>query len=422
MREFRKLWLGQSVSAVGSSITVIALPLTAAFTLAATPQQMGFLSAASWIPYLLFALFAGAWSDRLRRKPILIACDIGRAAVLVTIPLAALAGRLTIQHVLIAAFVAGSLTVLFQSAYRPFIPFLVGRDAIVEANSKVALSESVARVLGPSLGGLLVQLLTAPIAILADAVSFVVSAVTLLTVRAREEPPARDARRSIWTEIAEGMRVVVSNPFIRSVAVIGIIFNLAITTGDTIYILYATRVLGLDAALVGAVYTVGGVAAVAGATLVNRTTRRFGIGPAMVGAIFCIAAAWALVLAAAGPPIVAALYLAGRSALAAFGAAVFNVTTSSVYQAAVPDRVQGRVGGAGQVLGLGLIPVAALAGGWLGEHVGLWNTLAISLGLQLLGLVYVVSSPLRRIRTASDLGPLAGVTLSGDVAAQSSST
>ncbi len=142
-REFRKLWFGQSVSAVGSSVTLIALPLTAVFTLGATPEQMGLLVAAGWLPYLLFALFAGAWSDRLPRKPILIVTDLARAAILVTIPIAAFLGVLRIEHVLVAAFVAGSMTVLFRSAYGPFIPVLVGRDALVEANAKLALSDSV---------------------------------------------------------------------------------------------------------------------------------------------------------------------------------------------------------------------------------------------------------------------------------------
>ncbi len=404
-REFRKLWLGQAVSAVGSSVTLIALPLTAAFTLAATPQQMGLLVAAGWLPYLLFALFAGAWSDRLPRKPILIVTDLARAAILVTIPLAAFAGVLRIEHVLIAAFVAGSMTVLFNSAYGPFIPVLVGRDALVEANAKLALSAAVARVAGPSLGGLLVQLITAPFAILVDALSFVVSAIAVFSIRVREVPPARDTRRGIWTEIAEGFRVLLANPFTRSVTIIGLLFNVAITVGDAVYVLYATRGLGLDGALLGAVYTAAGLASVAGATLVQRTTARFGIGPSMVASILTLTVAGLLVLAAGGPPIVAAAYLAARGAIAAFAAAVFNVTTNSVTLAAIPDRLLGRVGGAGQLLGLGFIPIAALLGGWLGEHVGLWNTLAISVGCQFVAFLYVASSPLRGIRTTSDLTP-----------------
>ena len=367
---------------------------------------MGYLVAAGWLPYLLFSLFFGAWSDRLRRRPILVATDIGRALVLLTIPLAAFAGVLRIEHVLVVAFLAGALTVLFQSAYRPFIPTLVARDALVDANSKIAVTESTARVAGPSLAGLLISLFTAPIAILVDAASFLASAAAVVAMRVDEQTPARNERRSIWKEIGEGIGIVARQPFIRSVTLIGLIFNVTITLGDAVYILYATRVLGLDAALIGGVFTVGGVASVVGATLVGRTTQRFGIGPSMAGSIFLIALSWSLVLAAAGPPIVAAIYLAGRSVLAAFAAATFNVTSSSVAQAAIPSRLQGRVGGAGQVLSLGMIPIAALVGGWLGEHVGLWNTLAISLGGQLLGLLYVVASPLRGIRTASDVAPV----------------
>jgi len=405
--EFRKLWLGQAISAIGSQVTLVALPLTAALTLGATAQQMGFLTAAGWLPYLFFSLHFGAWSDRLRRKPILIATDLCRAVVLVTIPIAAFAGALRIEHVVVAAFVAGSLTVLFQAAYRPFIPTLVSRDALVDANARLALTESAARVTGPGLAGALVQIFTAPMAILADALSFVVSALAVAAVRVNEAPPDRVQRRSIWREIGDGVAVVARDPFIRTVTVIGLIFNVAITTGEAIAILYVVSVLGLNGALIGAALTVGGVAAVAGAALARRVTDRFGIGPSMAGGILLIAIAWSLLLVASGPPLVATAYVAGRNAFAGFGAALFNVTSSSVYQAAVPLRLQGRVGGAGQVLSLGLIPIAAVTGGWLGEHVGLWNTLAVSLAGQLLGLVYVMSSPLRKIRTTADLTPIA---------------
>ena len=388
---------------LGSSITQLALPLTAALTLAATPVQMGFLTAAGWLPILLFSLFAGAWADRLPHRPVLIITDLARAAILVTIPIAAFWGVLTIAHVLIAAFAAGAMTVLFRAAYTPFIPALVERGALVQANSRLALNQSVARIAGPSLGGLLVQAVTAPIAIAADAASFIVSAIALWTIRVSEKVPDRASRRSIWTEIGEGMRFLVGDRFIRSVTIIASIFNLAIIIGEVNYILYATRVLGLDGALIGAVFAIGGVASVVGATQVSRTTRRFGIGPSMSAAVSLVGLSWILVLLASGSPVIAAGYLAGQAVLASFGAAIFNVTSASVYQAAVPLRLQGRVGGAGQVLGLGLMPLAALAGGWLGENIGLWNTFAISVVGQLLGLLYVVGSPLRRIKSTDDL-------------------
>lgn len=402
-REFQKLWVGQSISAVGSSITQFALPLTAALTLEATPEQMGVLTAATWLPYLLFGLLAGAWSDRLRRRPILIVTDLVRAAVLGTIPLAAALHVLTIAQVLVVAFVAGSMTVVFQSAYRPYIPFLVGRDALVQANSRLALSESVARVAGPSLGGLLVQLITAPIAIAADALSFVVSAVAVSLIRATETLPPKSERRSIWTEMGEGIRVAFANRFIRTVLTMSFMFNFAITMGDAVFILYVTRQLGLDAAHLGVVFTVGGLASVGGAAIVSRYIARLGIGPGVVTGLLTLTIGGTLVLVAGGGPDLATVYISARAALFGFSAAVINVTTGTVAQAAIPDRLQGRVGGAAQLISLGLIPVSALLGGWLGSNVGLWNTLALSVGAQLAAFLYVVTSPLRGIKTARDV-------------------
>jgi predicted MFS family arabinose efflux permease len=401
--EFRKLWAGQTISAVGSSITYVALPLTAALVLGADAQQMGVLVAAGWVPFLLFALFAGVWSDRLPRKPLLIVTDLVRAAVLATIPIAAVLGVLRIEQVIVVAFLVGSMTVLFQAAYRPFIPVLVGRESLVEANSKLAMSESTARVVGPSLGGALVQLLTAPIAIAFDALSFVISATAVAMMSVHESPPPPSERKAMWTEIAEGLRACLTDRFIRTTMTVGALFNVAITMGDAVYVLYATRTLGLDAGLIGGVYTVGGIASLIGASTVQALIRRTGIGPGMLGALAVIAAASALVLAAGGSPLVAAGYLAARGALTSFSAMVYNVTSTSVVQAVTPDRLLGRVGGAGQVVSLGLIPIAALTGGWLGQHVGLWNTLALSMVAQLLSFAIVAMSPLRTIRRTSDL-------------------
>ena len=404
--EFRKLWIGQGISVVGSSITQLALPLTAALTLAATPVQMGYLTAANWLPILFFALFAGAWADRLPHRPVLIITDLARAAILVTIPIAAVTGTLTITHVLLAAFAAGAMSVLFRAAYTPFIPVLVARGELVRANARLAVNESIARIAGPSLGGLLVQLVTAPIAIAADAASFVVSAFAVWAIRVTETPPARAERRPIWREIGEGMRFVWHDRFIRTVVTIGLIFNFAITLGEVNLILYATRVLGLDGGQVGAFFACGGIASVIGATQVGRVTTRFGIGPAMTAGVFAVALSWGFVLIASGTPLVATAYLAAQSMIASLGAATFNVTSASVYQAVVPLRLQGRVGGTGQVLSLGLASIAALIGGWLGGHIGLWNTLALSLAGNVLGLVYVITSPLRAIRTTDDLTPM----------------
>ena len=366
---------------------------------------MGLLISANWVPVLLFALFAGAWVDRLRRRPILIAMDLLRAAALATVPIAMIAGLLSVNQLLAVTFVVGSGTVVFGSAYRPYIPFLVGREQLVEANSRIAIADSTARVVGPGLGGVLVQLLTAPIAIAVDAVSYVVSAVAITLIHADEATPERSARRSIWAEIGEGFQVAFRQPYLQASMILGAIFNVTITIGDAVFIIFVTRVLGLDAGLLGGVMTIGGIAAVAGATFVSRLTRRIGVGPAIVGAMAILTTGSALPLIASGPPLIAAAYLAVRAVLVAGGAIVVNVSMTSVGQAATPDRLLGRVGAAGNVVGLGLIPVAALIGGWLGEHVGLWQTLAISCAGQFLGMVYVLLSPLRRIRSTSELVP-----------------
>jgi MFS family permease len=366
---------------------------------------MGLLIAASWLPVLLFSLFAGAWADRLRRKPILIWTDIGRAAALATIPLAMVTTGLRIEQLLVVAFLVGSGTVLFQSAYRPYIPFLVGREHLVEANSRIALADSTSRVVGPGLGGLLVQLFTAPIAIAVDALSYIASAISIALIRAQETAPDAAARRNIWSEIGEGIHVAVTQPYLRAGMILGAIFNVTLTMGDAVYIIYATRVLGLDAGLLGATYAIGGVASVVGAALVSRITRRTGIGPGIVAGMVVLTAGSALPLLAGGPPIVAAAYLAMRAVLVSGAAIIVNVSMTSVSQAVTPDRLLGRVAGAGSVVGLGLIPIAALAGGWLGEHVGLWQTLAISCVGQFLGLIYVIASPFRGIRTTAELMP-----------------
>jgi MFS family permease len=401
--DFRRLWLGQAISAVGTAVTYLALPLTAVVVLGARPQQMGFLISASWLPALLFSLFAGVWADRLRRRPILIATDLARAAVLVTVPLAMFAGVLRIEQLFVVSFLVGSCTVLFQSAYRPYIPYLVGREHLIEANSRIAMADSTARVIGPGLGGVLVQLLTAPIAIAVDVLSYLASALSIWLIRAPETAPEKSERRSVWSEITEGLRFAVSQPFLRAGMVLGAVFNVTITIGDAVYIIYATRVLGLDAGLLGIVLTIGGVAAIGGAAFVGRITRRTGIGPGIVAGMIVLTTGSALPLFAGGPPFVAAAYLAVRAVLVSGAAIVVNVSMTSVGQAATPDRLLGRVGAAGNVVGLGLIPIAALVGGWLGEHVGLWQTLLVSCAGQFVGLIYVVASPLRRIRTTADL-------------------
>src|SRR5947209_9116062 len=218
-RDFLKLWTGQAISQIGSRITRTALPLVAVMVLGAGPLQMGFLSGFSAAAVLLFGLFAGAWADRLRRRPLLIAADLGRAAVLLAVPIAAMRHALTMPLLYAVAAATGLLTVLFDVSYQAYVPSLVERENLVQANAKLALSESVAEVSGPGIAGFLVTALTAPIAILFDAVSFVVSAVSIALVHTPEPPPApRKADAHIGREVVEGLRFSWHNPYLRAIA------------------------------------------------------------------------------------------------------------------------------------------------------------------------------------------------------------
>src|SRR3954452_20559968 len=285
-REFVKLWTGQAISQVGSRITRTALPFAAAITLQAGPLQMGILSGGVAASVLLFGLFAGAWADRLRRRPILIWTDLGRAAVLATVPIAAMRHSLTMTHLYFVAVAAGLLTVLFDVSYQAYVPSLVEREDLVQANAKLALSESVAEVSGPGIAGFLVTALTAPIAILFDAVSFIVSAVSITLVRTPEPPPApRKADAHIGREIAEGLLFSWRNPYLRAMALRWATAAVFMGFFASLYPLFTVTVLGLSPAIIGVVVAAGGGFALAGAALSETIVRRLGFGRAFLCAV-----------------------------------------------------------------------------------------------------------------------------------------
>src|SRR5437868_10909625 len=218
--EFVKLWTGQTISLFGTEVSQLAIPLTAALVLNATPAQMGLLAALEYAPFLLLSLFAGVWVDRMYRRPVLIVADIGRALLLGSIPLSALLGLLRIEQLYVVGLMTGVLTVFFDVAYQSYLPVLVKREHLVEGNSKLEVSRSVAQIAGPGVAGALVQVITAPLAVLVDALSFVASVISLLLIRVREPAPVRHDGNagSIWSELREGLDVVLGNPLLRSIA------------------------------------------------------------------------------------------------------------------------------------------------------------------------------------------------------------
>jgi MFS family permease len=397
--DFLKLWTGQTVSVVGSQVTSLAIPLAAALTLDASPAQMGLLGAVGTLPYLVLGLPAGAWVDRLRRRPILIVADLGRALLLSTIPLAAALDRLTIEHLYVVGLLVGSLSVFYEVAYQSFLPSLVGRTQLVEGNSRLETSSSVARVAGPGLAGMLVQIFTAPAAILLDAISFLISGALLSTIHRTEPAPSgRVERRSIWTEIGEGLRAVRCHRLLLPLATSTAIGNFASGLISAVFVLFLTRTLSLTPFLIGLTYAAGSLGGVGGAVLATYAARRFGIGPAIIGGKALMAFSSLLIPLAGGPVAVSIALLIVSRFLGSGGAVVSNVNQVSLRQAITPDRLQGRVNATMRFINWGAIPLGALLGGVLGEAIGLRPTLYLSVVGMSLGLLCVVFSPVQAVQ------------------------
>ncbi len=395
-REFLKFWAGAAISDVGSQVTLLAVPLIAALTLQATPWQMGLLAAAGGAPILLVGLFAGVWVDRVRRRPVMIATDLGRAALLLVIPVAAVAGVLCIEILYAVLLLTGALTVLFDVADMSMLPSLVASDRIVEANTKLQSTAAAAQVAGPSVGGVLVSLMTAPFALLVDALSFALSAAFIAGTRVPEAAPeTRGARAGVVGEITEGIRVVIGEPVLRALAGASATTILFGRMFMAVYVLYMTRVLGLSAMGVGLVFATGGVGSFAGSVVAERLARRFGPGPTMIGAQVAFGLTGMMVpLAVLVPSWALAMIVASEFAQWT-AILIYWVVAISVRQAVVPDRVLRRVNATMWFLAGGARPIGAVIGGALGGVIGVSLTLVVASFGMLLGFLWPLLSPVR---------------------------
>jgi MFS family permease len=411
--DFLKLWAGQTVSLLGSRVTMLALPLTAVSVLEATPGQMGILEVTGALPALLLGLFTGAWVDRHRRRPILLAADVGRAALLACIPIAAIGGILRIEHLYSLTFLLSTVGLLSGVAHGPFLLSLLGRDQVVEGNSKLRISRSVAEVFGPGLAGGLIQAITAPIAIAVDAGSRLVSAAFLWLIRTPEPPPQHtEQRQDVWHEIGEGLRLVTRDSSLRAIAGCIGSLNLFNSTLETVWLLYLTRNLGIAPGLLGLISACGGAGFLIGALLPVRAARRFGLGPAIIGGILLAALSDLLTPLAGGPIVAIMAILVTSQFLFGLGLTVFDVGQTSLRQIATPDHLQGRVNATMHVVGIGVAPLGGLLGGALGETIGPRATLfAAALG-EILSVTWLLLSPLRSLRQplAEEAGPLPSTT------------
>ena len=404
---FVRLWVGQTVSLFGSEITAIALPLTAALALGATPPQMGLLIAAEALPYALIGLVAGVWVDRVRRRPLLLVADLLRALLLGSIVLAALLNAISLLHLYLVAFSTGTLTVLFGAASQSYLPTLIPREDLVSSNSTLEASRAVAQIAGPSLGGPLAALLTPPLAIGLDALSFLVSALCIWSIRVPEPapiPPADSVKRSMLSEIAVGLRAIWASALLRDTTISSTLYNLATGVMGAVYILFATRELGLGAVLLGLVFASGNVGVLAGALLTTRLARRFGVGPSVVWtALLEGLGAFLVPLATCarhdGPNFAAVvLLLVIARLLTGLSDTIFVVNVVSLRQAITPIYLQGRVNAGVRSIADGIIPLGAVVGGLLGQSLGLQLTLVVGAALGLVSVLWLWRSPLRQVR------------------------
>jgi MFS family permease len=393
--DFLKLWSAQTISQFGSQITAIALPLVAVLSLHATAFQVAALSAVDFVPFLLFSLPAGVWVDRLPRRPILIAADLGRACALGSIPVAAALHHLSLAQLYAVGFVAGTLTVFFDVAYQSYLPALVDRAQLVEGNAKLEVSRSAGQIGGPGVGGLLVRAFTAPYAIVADAASFLWSAAFVLAIRRRETVPERAERVSMRRELLEGLGYLVRHPYWRAISMSTATYNFCSNVWFSILIVYAVRRLHMSPAAIGLTLALGNGGALIAAISAGKIGTRLGVGRTII--FGDLVASLPLVLIPLAPASYPIPMLVVAFSLVGFGIVLYNVTSISLTQALTPERMLGRINASRRFIVWGTIPLGSLAGGGLASAIGLRPTMFVGTLAGMLCVVPLLVSPLRSI-------------------------
>jgi MFS family permease len=400
-RDFALLWSAQSVSMVGSQVSGIALPLVAILVLHASTFAVAAVGVVEFLPFVLLTLPAGVWVDRLRRRPILIASDWGRAVVLGSVPLAYALGGLTLAQIYVVGFLTGVFTVFFDVSYQSYLPALVDKEHVIEGNAKLEFSRAGSQVVGPTLGGALVSALTASYAVAVDAASFVVSAVCLMRIRKPEpEPVAPEDRQPMRTEIATGLRYTWRHPLLRPLILqigMGNFFNGSISA---ILLVFAVRDLHLTATTIGIAFSIGNVGLLLGATIARRLAVSLGIGPTLIcGAV---ATGVAYLLLAVAPRHAAIPLLALAQFVWSLGAVLYFVNGISLIQTITPDRLLGRVNASRRFAVWGVIPFGNLLGGALGTTLGLRTAIWIGAIGAALSSIPLIVSPMRHVRRVED--------------------
>jgi MFS family permease len=395
-RDFRHLWAAETVSQVGTQITLLALPVLAVTLLHATPLEMGVLAALETAAFLLIGLPAGAWVDRWRRKRVLVVNDLVRMVALASLPIAWALDALSLWQLFLVAAITGTATVFFDIAYQSYLPALVAADQIVDGNGKLESSRAVAQVAGPGVTGVLLKVLGAPVLIAFDAVSFLVSALFIGRIRHVDTVPDRAARRTLRTEIAEGLGFVVRHPLLRRIVACTGTANFGSAMSGALLVLYSLRVLGLSESALGIVFAAGSVGGLVGAVTGARFARWVGEGRAIPLSSLVIVPFTALIpLAVVGAP--ALLLVVGWFGFS-WAVVAYNITQVSFRQRLCPPHLLGRMNASVRFIVFGTQPLGALLGGALGGWIGIVPTLWISVGIAGLAAVWVVASPLMGMR------------------------
>ncbi len=397
--DFMKLWTGQTISQFGSQITALVIPLVAVLTLKATPIQMGLLVTAGWLPFLLIGWFAGVWVDRYQRKAILIITDVGRALLLLLIPLCMLLGILRIEILFVVTLLVGFFTVFFDIAYTSFLPALVGRAQLVEGNSKLTATQSAARIAGPGIAGPLMQLLGAPLAILFDILSFAISALFVSLIHTAEpQTQTERTKQSFWRDVREGLQEVTQHPVLRAMACSNGTANLFWGVETAAFVLYVTRVIGINSGLVGFIFASQNVGLFAGTFLARKAGKRFGVGPTIIITPVFSTLAVGVIALAAGPLSLRLAMLVCAHALIGCALMIYTINQVSLQQSLISDQKQGRVNATMRFIGFCISPLGALIGGVLGEYLGLRQAMLVAAAGLWLALPWLVFSPLRGMK------------------------
>ena len=400
--EFLKLWAAQSISQLGDQVTLLALPLVAVLTLDASAAQMGFLVAAELLPHLFFSLLAGVWIERSQqRRRLMILADVARAGLLFSVPVAAAFDVLSFPQLYAVAFAVGTFAVMFEVSWSTLFVSVVPRRDVVDANSKMSLSRSVSFVVGPSVAGVLVQVLTAPVTLLVDAFSYLGSALFLTRIRAEEPPVERDGN-GVVRSLRDGMRFVLGDELIRADLACAATINLFNFVFHAIFVLYATRELGVAPGTLGVALGAGAVGGILGALIAPRLEQAIGIGRSVVLGSVLFPAPLILVPIASGSELRLGLILAAAEFFSSVGVMIFDVSAASMTFLRTPDRIRARTAGTFRFVNYGIRPIGALLGGALGTVLGLQAALWIGVIGALAGVIWLVFSPIPRLREVAE--------------------